>query len=259
MANEDVPKTSFFTHHGHYEILVMPFGLCNAPSTFQSLMNVVLAPYLRKFILVFFDIILVYSKNWTDHLTQLQVPLELLRKGQLFAKSSKCDFDKYTNEYLGHIISKEGVSTDPSKVECRKSWPQQKILKEFRGFLGLTGCSRKNNKGYGVISEPLSELLKKDNFKWTATTTNAFNDLKQADFYFNLGLANFTKSFVIEADACDKGMGAVLMPEQRPIAYLSKTLNQRNQGFSVYEKIFSGYFIRSLKVEALPHWQIFHY
>ncbi|KAL0439149.1 UNVERIFIED_CONTAM: Retrovirus-related Pol polyprotein from transposon.6 [Sesamum latifolium] len=194
MATEDVPKTNFVTHHGHCEFLVMPFGLCNAPSTFQSLMNVVFAPYLKKFILVFFYDILVYSKDWKDHLVQLQVTLELLRKHQLFAKRSKCDFGKETIEYLGHIISKDGVSTNPSKIECMQNWPQPKTLKELRGFMGLTEYYRKFIKRYGVLSKPLTELLKKDNFSWTPLTSNAFNNLKQAMTSAPvLALPDFTK------------------------------------------------------------------
>ncbi|KAK4407690.1 Transposon Ty3-G Gag-Pol polyprotein [Sesamum angolense] len=206
MSKDDVQKTSFVTHQGHYEFLVMPFSLCNAPSTFQSLANNVFAPYLRKFILVFFDDILVYSKTWSDHLAQLQITLELVRQHQLFAKQSKCDFGKESVEYLGHIISKDGVSTDPSKVECMKEWPLPRSVKELRGFLGLTGYYPKFIKSYGILSKPLSELLRKDSFKWTY--------------------------------ACDKGIGTVLMQEQRPIAYLSKGLSTRNQGLSMYEKEF---------------------
>ncbi|KAL0309707.1 UNVERIFIED_CONTAM: Transposon Ty3-G Gag-Pol polyprotein [Sesamum radiatum] len=190
MRQEDIPKTSFVTHQGHYEYLVMPFGLCNAPSTFQSLMNMVFSPYLRKFILVFFDDILIYSKTWEEHLQQLQLTLEVLRKNQLFAKRSKCDFGKQSVEYLGHIISVNGVATDPSKVECMKSWPLPKDVKGLRGSWGLRA------------------------------------------------LPDFAKPFVVETDACDKGIGAVLMQDHRPIAYLSKALGPRTQGLSVYEKEF---------------------
>ncbi|KAL0355638.1 UNVERIFIED_CONTAM: Transposon Ty3-G Gag-Pol polyprotein [Sesamum radiatum] len=105
IADEDIRKTSFVTHQGHYEFLVMPFGLCNAPSTFQSLMNILFAPYLHKFILVFFYDILVYSKDWEDHLSQLRITLQLLREHQLFAKRTKCEFGKESIEYIGHIIS----------------------------------------------------------------------------------------------------------------------------------------------------------
>ncbi|KAL0375626.1 UNVERIFIED_CONTAM: Retrovirus-related Pol polyprotein from transposon.6 [Sesamum calycinum] len=142
-------------------------------------------------------------------------------------------------EYVGHIITREGVSTDPSKVECMKIWPQPKNVKELRGFLGLTGYYKKFVKGYGMISKPPTELLKKDNFKWTDDATNAFESLKQAMISAPvLTLPGFSKSFVVEADACDKGIGAVLMQEHRHIAYLSKALSLRNQGLSVYEKEF---------------------
>ncbi|KAL0331636.1 UNVERIFIED_CONTAM: Transposon Ty3-G Gag-Pol polyprotein [Sesamum angustifolium] len=239
MRQEDIPKTSFVTHQGHYEYLVMPFGLCNAPSTFQSLMNMVFSPYLRKFILVFFDDMLVYSKTWEEHLQQLQLTLEVLRKNQLFAKRSKYDFGKQSVEYLGHIISVNGVATDPSKVECMKSWPLPKDVKGLRGFLGLTGYYRKFLKDYGTISRPLTELLKKDGFLWMDSAPAAFERLKAAMVSAPvLALPDFAKPFVVETDACDKGIGAVLMQDHRPIAYLSKALGPKTQGLSVYEKEF---------------------
>ncbi|KAL0291894.1 UNVERIFIED_CONTAM: Retrovirus-related Pol polyprotein from transposon.6 [Sesamum calycinum] len=239
MRQEDIAKTSFVTHQWHYEYLVMPFGLCNAPSTFQSLMNMVFSPYLRKFILVFFDDILVYSKTWEEYLQQLQLTLEVLRKNQLFAKRSKCDFGKQSVEYLGHVISVNGVGTDPSKVECMKSWPLPKDVKRLRGFLGLTGYYKKFIKDYGTISRPLTELLKKDGFFWTDSAIAAFEQLKATMVSAPvLVLPDFAKPFVVEMDACDKGIGSVLMQDHRPTAHLSKVLGPKNQGLSVYEKEF---------------------
>jgi hypothetical protein len=133
VVDEDIPKTTFRTHEGHYEFLVMPFGQYNAPSTFQSLMNHVFQPYLRRFILVFFDDILVYSKDLETHLTHLSLTLETLRQNSLFAKLSKCKFACLEVEYLGHIVSAQGVCPDPSKIKAMVEWPFPKTLKAFGG------------------------------------------------------------------------------------------------------------------------------
>jgi hypothetical protein len=109
MKVEDIPKTAFCTHDGHYEFLVMPFGLCNAPSTFQSIMNHVFPPFLHHFVLVFFDDILIYSKTWSSHLSHVNQVLHILSKHQLFLKQSKCPFGASEVEYLCHIVSKDGV------------------------------------------------------------------------------------------------------------------------------------------------------
>ncbi|GKD72874.1 retrotransposon protein, putative, unclassified, partial [Tanacetum coccineum] len=161
----DVEKTTFKTHECHYEFLVMPFGLTNARSTFQALMNSVFKKYLRKFVLIFFDDILVYSPTLEDHVKHLEVVLQALRQNTLYAKQSKCVFRTKQVEYLGHVITKEGVAIDGSKIEAMKNWPRPTILKQLRGFLGLTRYYRRLIKDNAVISHHLTQLLKKNGFR----------------------------------------------------------------------------------------------
>lgn len=154
-------KTAFQTHHGHFEYKVMPYGLTNAPATFQGVMNAVLAPGLRKFILVFIDDILVYSKNLTKHVKHLRIVFDLLNKHQLKVKKSKCCFAQQKLCYLGHVISAEGVATDPAKIAPILQWKSPTNVKELRKVMGMTGYYRKFIKGYGIISKILTDLLRK--------------------------------------------------------------------------------------------------
>jgi hypothetical protein len=164
----DEAKTAFRTHHGHWEFRVMPFGLTKAPATFQALMNTIFQPLLRKCVLVFVDDILIYSKTLSEHLEHLNQVFGILHQHKLYLKMYKCSFAQQSLEYLGHIISGQGVSTDPKKAEAIGSWPIPTDAKQLRSFLGLSGYYKKFIKGYGTISRPLTDLLKKSAlFHWT--------------------------------------------------------------------------------------------
>jgi hypothetical protein len=139
MHPDDIHKTTFRTHRGHFEFLVMPFGLTNAPSTFQALMNDVLHSFIRKFILIFFDDILMFSRSWLEHLQHAKLVFQALCENKLALKRAKCSFGAEKVAYLGHVISAEGVAMDPSKVEAVEAWPPPRILRALRGFLGLAG------------------------------------------------------------------------------------------------------------------------
>ncbi|GKC26258.1 retrotransposon-related protein [Tanacetum coccineum] len=218
MYEDGIAKTAFKTHEGHYEFLVMPFGLTNAPSTFQSLMNEVFRQFMRKFTLVFFDDILVYSPTEASHEEHLRTVLHTLRDHKLYAKKSKCIFGSNHMKYIGHIISDKGVATDPAKIKVMQNWPIPKSLKQLRGFLGIIGYYRRFVRDYAIISQPLTALLKKNAFKWCANAQTAFEDLKKAMIRL--------------------GIGAVLQQNGHPIAFMSKILSPKHQSLSTYEKEF---------------------
>ena len=252
MHKDDIHKTAFRTHNGHYEYLVMPFGLMNAPATFQATMNDIFRPFLRKFVLVFFDDILVYSRDTQEHQDHLTQVLSVLSANCFVANPSKCKFGCKQIDYLGHVISGDGVAVDPEKVKCILEWPEPKNVKGVRGFLGLTGYYRKFIKDYGKVAKPLTDLTKKDNFVWGTDAMKAFNLMKQIMTSPPvLVLPNFELPFEVECDAAGRGIGAVLMQQRQPIAFFSKALSDGNLAKSVYEKELMAL------VLSIQHWR--HY
>lgn len=234
VALEDRHKTAFRTHNGHYEWLVMPFVLTNVPATFQTLMNDVFWPYLRKFVLVFFDDILIYSQIWDMHLQHLTVVLDLLLSHQFFAKLSKCSFGQTRIDYLDHFVSAKGVEMDPSKVQAMLNWPPPTIVKQLRAFLGLTGYYRRFIRRYANIAVPLTTLLQKGEFLWSTEAQIAFESLKQSMTSAPiLRLPNFSKPFIIETDARVLVLGTYSVKRVTPLhsflkrCHLSCNVNQR--------------------------------
>ncbi|OMO55704.1 reverse transcriptase [Corchorus capsularis] len=235
IAEPDISKTAFRTSDGHFEFQVIPFDLTNAPSTFQSAMNDLFRPFLRRFVLVFFDDILVYNKSLEEHLTHLQQVLNLLLEQQFYAKLSKCSFAQSSIDYLEHIISDQGVQVDPSKIEAVMAWPQPSNVKSLRGFLGLTGYYRKFVAHYATIAAPLTDLLKSKAFHWTQSASDVFEKLKQALTSTPcLALPDFSKPFEVTTDASNVAVGAVLSQDSHPLAYFSKKLNPKLQNSSTY-------------------------
>ncbi|GJX12294.1 putative reverse transcriptase domain-containing protein [Tanacetum coccineum] len=180
VREEDIPKTAFRTRYGHYEFQVMPFGLTNAPAVFMDLMNRVCKPYLDKFVIVFIDDILIYSKSKQEHAEHLKLILELLKKEQLYAKFSKCEFWIPKVQFLGHVIDSQGIHVDPAKIESVKDWASPKSATEIRQFLGLAGYYRRFIEGFSKIAKPMTKLTqKKIKFEWSDKAEAAFQLIKQ--------------------------------------------------------------------------------
>lgn len=217
----------------------MPFELTNAPATFQCVMNQFLQPFLRRFVLVFLDDNLIYSNSLKDHCQHLQPVLQILQDNDFYLKYSMCSFAQSKLEYLGHIISSQGVATYPSKTADMLHCPTPTSFTELRAFLGLTGYYCWFVRGYGIIAKPLTNLLRNKVFAWSHIAQEAFDNLKLAMTSTPvLALPNFNTPFTVETDACGEGVGAVLMQSGQPIAFLSKVLSDKHKALSIYEKEF---------------------
>ena len=179
VAEDSIDKTAFRTPDGFFEWLVMPFGLTNAPAYFVDLMSRVFREYLNKFVVVFVDDILVFSKSEEEHALHLREVLETLRAHNLKAKFSKCHFWRREVRFLGHVVSENGIAVDPAKVATVHDWPTPKNATDVRSFLGLAGYYRKFIQGFSKIAAPLTQLTKKNQaFVWNGRCENAFKSLK---------------------------------------------------------------------------------
>ena len=237
-------KTAFTTHLGLYEFRVMPFGLCNAPATFQRLMESILTGLIVKCCLVYIDDILVMGPTVTDHLSNLEKVLQRMKQAGLRLKPSKCHLMRQQVEYLGYVVSKHGVATDPAKVQAVQEFPLPKDLKALRSFLGLASYYRRFIPNFSVIANPLYSLTRKDvPFEWSQDCQEAFDKLKNHLIHAPvLAFPDFSTDFNLETDASGVGLGAVLTQVQkdgqtRPIAFNLLQAHERNYGITELEAL----------------------
>ena len=242
LADDAKEKTAFATHAGLYEFQVMPFGLCNAPATFQRLMETVLAGLSQDKCLVYLDDILVVGHTVSEHLANLRSVLQRLREAGHKLKTRKCSFMQTQAEYLGHIVSHDGISVDPRKTAAVQEFPKPVDLKSLRSFLGLASYYRRFVPEFSCIAGPLYALTRKDApFVWTDHTQRAFEALKRLLTEApTLVFPDFSKDFQLETNASGEGLGAVLAQKQedgsvKPIAFASRTLQPHERNYGVTE------------------------
>ncbi|GJQ96779.1 putative reverse transcriptase domain-containing protein [Tanacetum coccineum] len=237
IREEDIPITAFRTRYGHYEFQVMPFGLTNAPVVFMDLMNRVCKPYLDKFVTIFIDDILIYSKNKEEHSEHLKTILNLLRSEKLYAQFLKCDFLLDSVQFLGHVIDSSGVHVDPAKIKAIINWAAPTTPTEVRQFIGLASYYRRFIKEFSRISKPLTKLTQKNKpYVWGDNEEEAFQTLKMKLCSASiLSLPEGSKDFVVYCDASLKGFGSVLMQREKVIAYASRQLRKNEENYMTHD------------------------
>ena len=259
IAEDDgsIQRTAFRTRYGHYEWLVLPFGLTNAPATFQQLMNDILRPYLDQFVIVYLDDISIYSKTKEEHLEHLDEVLTILEQHRLFVGLDKCSFGVQEMEFLGHVVGTDGVKVDPKKVQAVKDWPTPKDVKEVRSFLGLTGYFRRFIRHYAHKALPLTNLTKKETrWHWGTAEQEAFDQLKEALTSAPvLVLPDPTLPYEVFTDASGFALGATLLQNQgsglQPVAYLSRKLTDTERNYPTGDREMLGIFW------ALTEWRCY--
>ena len=240
---KDQPKTAFSTPDGLFEFNVMPFGLCNAPATFQRLMDMVFAGLQWTMCLVYLDDVIVMGRTFEEHLTNLANVLTRLRDANLRLKPQKCAFAGQRVTFLGHVVSPEGVATDPEKTRKVREWPQPTSVKEVRQFLGLVSYYRSFIKDFSQIAKPLYRLTEKTSvFVWTEDCEDAFQQLRTRLVTSPiLAFPDHKRPFILDTDASDVGIRAVLSQFQddgveRVIAYASRVLTKAERRYCVTRK-----------------------
>ncbi|KAL4028439.1 hypothetical protein IC575_011636 [Cucumis melo] len=240
IKDRDVPKTAFRSGYGHYEFIVMSFGLTNAPAVFMDLMNRVFKEFLDTFVIVFIDDILIYSKTEAEHEEHLRMVLQTLRDNKLYAKFSKCEFWLKQVSFLGHVVSKAGVFVDPAKIEAITSWPRPSTISEVRSFLGLASYYRRFVENFSRIPTSLTQLTRKGApFVWGKACEDIFQNLKQKLVTIPvLTIPDGLGSFVIYSDASKKGLGCVLMQQGKSRQKSYADMRRKDLEFDEGDKVF---------------------
>ena len=240
VSEDDKPKTAFTTGTGGlYQFKVMPFGLCNAPATFERLMEQVLSGLSWEILLIYLDDVIVYAKTWEEELERLRRVFSRLREAKLKLNPKKCHLFKSRVNYLGHVVSREGVSTDPDKIAAIKDWPVPSNTKDLRSFLGLCSYYRRYVKGFADVAKPLYRLQEKEtDYVWTEACDRSFQLLKgHLTASPILAFPNADESFILDTDASNTGVGAVLSQQtdgcERVVAYYSRTLTKTERNYCV--------------------------
>lgn len=244
MKKEDCAKTAFSTPTGHYEFNRMPFGLKNAPATFQRVMNNILAGLTGTQCFVYLDDIVIYASNLTDHETKLKNIFKTLQRNNLKLNPDKCEFLRKEVTYLGHLITSDGVKPDPIKTRVIEEFPSPTDTTTVKSFLGLAGYYRRFIENFAVITRPLTKLLKKDvQFRWTTEQQTAVNTLKQKLVSVPiLQYPDFSREFILTTDASGFAIGYILSQFNSdanfdlPIAYASRTLNHAESNYNTTER-----------------------
>ncbi|GJW48899.1 reverse transcriptase domain-containing protein [Tanacetum coccineum] len=237
VRDEDIPKTAFRIRYGHFEFTVMTFGLTNAPAVFMDLMNHVCKSYLDKFVIMFIDDILIYSKTEEEHEAHLKTILDLLKEEKLYAKFSKCEFWLKEVQFLGHVVNRDGIHVDPSKVESEKNWKTTESPTEIRSFLGLAGYYRRFIENFSKIAKPLTLLTQKNKaYVWGDKQEESFRILKEKLCNAPvLALPDGPNDFVVYCDASNQGFGCVLMQRGKVIAYASRQLKIHEKNYTTHD------------------------
>jgi hypothetical protein len=238
ISEEDRPKTTFRTPFGHFQFKVLIEGLTNAPTTFQTVMNSILHPYIRKFVVVYIDDILIFSGTEIEHQAHVRLVLEVLKREKFYVCKAKSSFAQTEVKYLGHIVNKEGIRPDPKKVEAVQTWPVPKNVHDVKSFLELIDYFRKFIKHCSEIAVPLTNLTKKSHpWVWTGRCQDAFELLKQKLTEAPL-LRTPDESLPCEVvtDTSDTGLGGVLFQEGQPVAFESKKLKEAEMNYQTTEK-----------------------